>query len=550
VPVLRFRLSRLERLTGLGREELEEYLFRLKCETEVMEDGETIEVEVNPDRPDMFVGEGVARAVRGLAGLERGWRKPKVVDSGLKLIVESVPQRPFIAAAVVYNVNVDEEFIEELIQFQEKLHETLGRRRVKVAIGFHDLEKMPGREVRYRVAPLDTSFTPLGYPGQMRFTEFLVMDERGEKYGSIALDKEKGSHPFLYAGGEVIAAPPVINADVTRVEPGTKHLFIDVTGTSQRVVAQTLDIIVSNLAERPGAYVGYVAVEGRSPWSRTPLLEERRMTVTVDGVSRWLGVRLSEAEVAEKLEAMRHSAKPLGGGRVEVIVPPYRVDVMREVDLYEDIAIAVGYENILSGWPGKLHGGEILWEHKVARAVRELAVGLGFTEVMQLILTSPEAVEASGFKGVSVEVLNPVQAEYSVLRPSLLVTLLQAAAHNQHKKKPVKIFEVGHVVYLDEGEPRDELRAAFAVLDEEASFENIQAPIYSMLEVLGVEFSVEPASHPMLMEGRAARLTVQGETLGWLGEVKPEVLEAYKIEYPVAAAELSLEVLARWKSRI
>ncbi len=550
MPVLRFRLSRLRALTGLGVEELEEALFRLKCETEVTEDGEFIEVEVNPDRPDMFIGEGIARAVRGLIGAEKGWERPKVVDSGLRLLVEEVPRRPFIAAAVVYNVNVDEEFLEELIQFQEKLHESIGRRRAKVAIGFHDLDKLPSRELTYRVSHLDTVFKPLDYPREMKFSELLLIDDRGAAYGKLAVDEERGSHPFLFSGDIVIAAPPVINSDVTRVEPGTRSLFIDVTGTSPEAVAQTLDIIVTALAERPGAYVGRVSLEGRAPWQSTPLLAEKLVEVDVGRASKWLGIKLGAAEAAELLERMRFRVEGVEDGTVKVVVPPFRADVMGEVDLYEDMAIAVGYDNIVSGFKGKYHGGDILWEHKVARAFRELAVGLGFTEVAQLILTSPEAVEASGMKELAVEVLNPVQREYSVLRPSILVTLLQAAAYNQYRRKPLKIFEVGHVVYLEEGEPRDELRAGMLVLDEEVSLEEIQAPLYSIMEVLGVKFRALKAEHPLFMEGRTARLvTSGGEVLGWLGEVKPEVLEALGIEYPVAAAEVSLEVLSRWSSR-
>ena len=353
----------------------------------------------------------------------------------------------------------------------------------------------------------------------------------------------------MYSGDTIIAAPPVVNSDVTRVEPGTRSLFIDVTGTNPKVVAQTLDIIVTALGEREGAYIGKVRLEGNTPWSETPLLTEKRITVNLEDATKWLGVRLTSDEAAKLLESMRFKVERARDGELEVLVPPFRVDVMGPVDLYEDMAMAIGYDKIVSGWPGKRHGGEILWEHRVARAVRELAVGLSFTEVMQLMLTSPHYVESAGFKPVAVEVLNPVQVEYSVLRPSILVTLLQAAAFNQHRRKPIKLFEVGHVVYLEEGEPRDELRAGFIVLDEEASFEDVQAPVYSILEILGVRFKAEPGRHPMLMEGRTSTLKIEGEVLGWIGEVRPEVLEAYGLEYPVAASEISLEVLGRWKSR-
>jgi hypothetical protein len=80
---LRFSPERLVEASGLDLDVLKEALFRLKCETEELEDA--IEVEVNPDRPDMFSVEGIARAVRGLMGLEMGWSPP----SGEKLTLPS-----------------------------------------------------------------------------------------------------------------------------------------------------------------------------------------------------------------------------------------------------------------------------------------------------------------------------------------------------------------------------------------------------------------------------------------------------------------------------
>ncbi|WP_131159414.1 phenylalanine--tRNA ligase subunit beta [Aeropyrum pernix] len=547
MPVIRVRRERLEGLTGLSIGELEELLFRLKCEVEEPEEG-VLEVEVNPDRPDMYIGEGIARAVKGIAGVEEGWDPPELADTPLSLRVERVPQRPYIAAAVVYGVNVDELFLEELIQFQEKLHDSLGRRRAKIAIGFHDLAKLPSASVEYRLMTLDTRMKPLGYGGsEMSFREFLLADEKGSLYGGLAT--KDNSHPFLLSGGEVIAAPPVINSEITRVEPGTRDLFIDVTGTSAELVAKTLDIIVASLAEREGARVGRVRLEGPGAvWASTPLLSEAAARLDPGTVSKALGVNLTPEEAALHLRRMRHNASP-AGGLVNVRVPPFRVDILGEVDLVEDIAISIGYEALGPRWPGKFHGGSLRWETHVYRAVKDLLVGLGFTEVLQLVLTSPRLVEAAGFSSVAVEVLNPVQQEYSVLRPTLLITLLQTLRENQHRRKPVKVFEAGSAVYLEDGEPRDEEKLALGVLDEEAGFEDVQAPLYAVLRIMGVDFEVEEASHPVFMEGRTAVVKVGGERLGYIGEVKPEVLEAFGLEYPVAAAEISLEVLARWTSR-
>jgi phenylalanyl-tRNA synthetase beta chain len=544
VPVLRFRVERLLDLIGLNNlESLEDVVFRLKGELEWGEEGYAY-IELNPDRPDMYIGEGFARAARGLLGFETGYRRPELVDSGVKLSAGPVPQRPYIAAAVVYNVNVDEVFLEELIQFQEKLHDTIGRRRRKVAIGFHDLSKLPGREVEYRLVDVgEYRMKPLHGAGEMTVARVLEETEQGRLYGGIAL--REGRHPALISGGEIIAIPPVINSDITRVEPGTRDLFIDVTGTDERAVQATLEVIVGGLAERPGARVGSVEVHGGLGVSRTPRLESKSLELSASWASRILGVKVGAGELVRLLERARHNARAESEDRVVAEVPPYRVDVLGPIDLVEDVAMMIGYEALEPTPPSLRTRGGLDRLTQTARAFKRLAVGLGFTESMQMVLTSPRLVEVVGLGDRVVRVSNPVQVEYSVLRPSLIVSLLQFLAENQHVEKPVKVFEVGEVVWRDGVEVSEDYRAALAFMGESASFEDVQAPLYSILRILGVAFEPREERLPWAIEGRSAALVEPGgETLAWLGEVHPRVLEALGIEYPVAAAELSLSAIA------
>jgi len=545
MPVLRFKVDRLLDLTGLTLGELEELLFRLKCETEETPEGDILEVEINPDRPDMYIGEGLARAILGLAGKRKGWRRPRIDPASITLYNEAPARRPFIAAAVVYNINVDEVYLEELIQFQEKLHDTIGRRRKKVAIGFHDLDKLPSTTIYYRDVPLDEArFTPLYGEKPLTGAEVLESTDQGRTYGSLAL--YDGKHPFLYSGDTIIAMPPVINSDLTKVEPGTKHLFIDVTGTDKQAVEKTLDIIVGGLTERPNAYAARVRIVEGGAHYETPAYKAKEASLDPDYANSVLGTSLQPGEIAGYLEAMGHNARP-AGQVILVETPPYRVDVLGPIDLVEDIAIAVGYENLGYNRPVVVDPGRLQPSTRLARALRDLAIGFGFTETMQLTLTSPRILDALGIEA-RVEVLNPVQYEYSVLRPRLLPSLLNTLQANQHARKPVKIFEIGHVV-LPGDPPVDRLRLGLAIMDVEAGYEDIQAVVYSILRILEAPFHVEPAREPGLIQGRTARILVDGSPAGYMGEVDPQVLESLGIEYPVAVAELDIEVLAEWRSR-
>jgi phenylalanyl-tRNA synthetase beta chain len=550
MPVLKFRIDRLLRgLESLSLEELREALFRLRCETEVIDD--IIEVEVNPDRPDMYSREGIHRAVKGLLGIERGWSAPKIVDSGIIIRAGNVPSRPYIAGAVIYNVEIeDDNDLEEIIQFQEKLHDTLGRRRRKVAIGIHDLSKLPSPTLSYRLDPLErVSFPPLGSNQTVSGWEALRSTEQGEKYGRISLVGD--AHPFLYSGEHVIAMPPVINSNITRLEPGTKSVFIDVTGTDERTVLKTLDILVSNLAERKHASIGRVDIVYEESGRRiaTPLLEEKQLNINTGYASQVLGYNLNTLELAKALGMMRYNILSMGYNSLSISVPPFRIDIISLIDLIEDVAIALGYDTLYPLYKMAPTRGKLLDEIVFSRRSREILIGLGFTEVLQLMLTSPKLVGALELKAVEIE--NPVQLEYSVLRPSLAVSLLSVLSEAQHSRKPVRIFEIGDVVVPLGSSFSEKLMLGLAYLDDEVSVENIQAPLYAYLEIVGARVSVEEDGiPPYLIEGRSARVRLEsGEKLGYFGEVHPRVLERLGIEYPVALAEVDLEVLARWRSK-
>ena len=570
MPVIKVKLDRLSQLVEtVSTEDLIDLLFRLKVEAEVVQDKEEgldyVEMEVNPDRPDMFVGEGVARAVRGLIGAELGYKRPPVIESDVRVVAERVPQRPYIAVAVVNNVNVDDDFMRELIQFQEKLDETLGRRRRRVAIGLHDYDKVAELAegevvVRYANRPVEeVSFEPLPIEregggriesgGEVRASELLAMVAREaspeyKAYASLAL--RDGEHPFLLVGDKIISMPPLINSAYTKVEPGTSHVLVDVTGTDPIAVHKVLDIIVSNLAERPGAIVGSVRVSAPGQEEVHPRLETVSMDLAVAEVERVLGVRLEADEVESLLLRARYQAEALKAELIEVEVPPFRVDVLGTVDLIEDIAMMYGYDKLEPRYaPPPGIRGSISLETRLARKVRVLSIGLGFTEVLQLVLTDPDTLEALGVAGEAVRVANAKQREYSILRPTLAATLLRVLAASQHAEKPVKVFEVGEVVRFTGDGVEEDLRLGLAILDVEVGFEDVQAPLYALLRALGVGFSVRAFKSPMFLEGRAAVLSIGwvGD-FAWLGEVNPRALEDLGIRYPVALAEVSLRRLA------
>lgn len=542
MPVLKFKIERFkEVLPELSFDKLLEMLQRIKGEIEEVSD-EYVEIEFEVDRPDLYTCEGIARYLKGLIGKELGAPKYEPYTTPYKVYVENVPSRPYIAVFVVENVRVDDAFFEELIQFQEKLHISLGGRRRRVAIGLHDLEKLPSKTLYYRFADIDTvKFRPLNMDATMSLREVLINTKQGREYGDISL--QDNMHPVLYAGDEVISVPPVINADITRVEPGTKHLLVDVTGTDLRGVLDVSAVLAATLAERGGRRIGVVRIDYEGGDSiETPDMKPREMYLEVPYVKRVLGIDVDVEEAANLLRSTRFDAEIEGDKKLRVVVPRYRIDILHPVDLVEEIAIAIGYEKLEPRKPEKLLRPMPLPVHTWEKFARLILAGYGFVEVMSFTLTScKEQKRVCGLKQDEMVVLsNPVSVELDCLRSCLLHQLLEVAAKNQ-SIIPLRLFELGEVVIMSNTDTGVEARnkLALLIMDYKAGYEDIQSYVYGLIRLMGDSIlAVKQAEHPALIRGRTAIIETKHGVTGIMGEVKPEILEEYSITYPVAVAEL------------
>ncbi len=549
MPVIKIPRYRLEQVLGcsLSLEELEDLLFKLKCEIESASE-DLLEIELNSDRPDMLITEGIGRALKGILGIEKGIPEYPIQETDITVRVYPPPTRPYIAVGVVYNVRVDYDFIEELIQFQEKLHITYGRNRKKIAIGFHDLSKLPSNQIYYKEVNIDeVAFIPLHETTSMKAREILETTKQGQEYGRISLRKNK-YHPMLFSGNHVIAMPPVINADITRVEPGTKDLFIDVTGTSRDAVEKVLDIIVTNLAER-GGVIGRVKVYYPDHEVSTPTLGVEELRLNVDYVNSILGLELGINDVVEHLERMRFNANPINENELLVKIPPYRVDILHPIDLVEDIAMSIGYENIEPKPPPPTLPTPLPNKIKFTNSLRELFTGLGFQELHLYMLTSSKSLEKLGYKEF-VKLANPVTEELDALRPTLINQMLSALKVNQHVEMPVKIFAIDDIVLIDESEETrtiEQTVLSAAYMSGKASFEDLQAPLYAALRILGFNVKTVRINHHLFIDGRVAKIYINEEERGVIGEVNPEILESFQIKYPVILCEVNLTSL--WDTR-
>ncbi|MEM4727409.1 MAG: phenylalanine--tRNA ligase subunit beta [Candidatus Bathyarchaeia archaeon] len=547
MPVIEVKLA--DFLEMLGREvKLEEVRETLPM-MGVSWEGETDDgfmIEVFPNRPDMLSVEGLARAYASFIGLRRGLRTYEAKPSDYTVIVDRRVEavRPYFASAVLKGIEFDDTLIRSIIQMQEKLHITHGRKRRKVSIGLHNLEpiRFP---VTYTTRPKDFRFRPLGEIRVMSLEEILTRTSKGLEYGWILEGKHE--YPILIdSKGMVLSMPPIINSEHTRIDEATESIFVDITSTDWRAMNEVLNIIVTTFADH-GAEIYTVSNRYHDRVVETPILSPREMELDPDYVNKLLGLKLRDGEIASYLESMGYGVEL--GNSLRVLVPCYRTDVMHPIDLVEDVAIAYGYERFIPEIPSiPSPAGEDTLE-VFCRRLRDFMVGFGLLETMTFMMTNrrnlfermcmpPEPVA---------ETENPKTEEYNILRNRLLPSLMEVLSTNKHNPYPQNIFEVGEVILLDEGEDtgaRTAKRLAVALCHSKANFSEIKALMESILSNLGLhEVELEPSSLPYFIEGRGVEGKIRGKLVCWAGEIRPEVLENWGLEMPVAGLEMDVDIV-------
>jgi phenylalanyl-tRNA synthetase beta chain len=261
-----------------------------------------------------------------------------------------------------------------------------------------------------------------------------------------------------------------------------------------------------------------------------------------------LGVKLGNEEIINHLRRMRYDAL-IDGDTVLVSYAPYRTDIMHENDVLEDLAIAYGYNDLAPDIPSLSTTGRLLPITSRLLVARELLVGLGFQEIISFTLSSNEVL----FERMNmprpddvVEIENPVSASWSVLRNTLVPSLMGFLSRNTHNDYPQNIFEVSETARIDaaaETSVDSSYSMAFAVCSSGANYTAAREALESFMANIGVQFTVRGIEHPSYLPGRVGAIVVKGADVGIIGELHPAVLENWGLENPVAVAEVSLERL-------
>jgi phenylalanyl-tRNA synthetase beta chain len=539
LPVVRLEFARFAKMVGASRKEILDRLPYIGLDIESA-DNRSVRVEYSPNRPDLGTDFGIARALKGLLGTETGPPEFRTKPTGMTVTVDPRLSnvRPYIACCVATGLDLDDEDVRQIISLQEDLHNGLGRKRRTAAVGLHDFD-MVSSPLSYRGVPSTFEFVPLGGDRPSSIHSILSDTYEGKTYGHILGDSDV--FPVITdSRGTVLSFPPIINGDATRVTTKTKRILIDVTSTSQKTGDDVLAILATTISEA-GAKMGTVAVKYPDKTRATPDLSPTTLPLDFELVKSVIGLDLPRREMIACLARSR-----IGVRGNYAVGPRYRVDLLHPVDIAEEVALGYGIDRIKPIYPpSKTPGGFNPFE-EFLDSVSTVMAGEGMIETMTYELTDRRTLY-DHFKRPSskkVTVQNPKSLDHSILRDTLLPSLMDVLSRNVKSDYPQRVFEIGRTYTRTHDGVKESWHLGCLVAHSQSTYTEGKMYLEAVLRVVaGLEATTRATEHWAFSAGRCASITVKDEMLGYIGELKPDTISAFRVGVPVSGFEIDLSKL-------
>ena len=540
MPVVELNYNRLQKLVGgkSNKKKIIDTLPYLGLDIE----GETnndVRIEYSPNRPDYSTDYGIAMGLQGLLGIKQGLvdlKNKKKEDYQIKVDSSVSKIRPFVTGIVAKNGTIDEHTLKQLIAMQEDLHFGIGRKRKKSSIGIHDLDKISFPLI-YTTTNRKHKFIPLTSEKENTIDEILANSDVGKDYGYILGNSPKVPL-ILDSENNTVSFPPIINAAITTVTTKTKNLFVEVTGINKDDIEDMLSV-VATILQSAGFELHAVKISGAK--NSSPQFKLRKLKIDTELVSKTLGLDLSPSKISSSLKKSRLNAA-VKGKKIECTVPRYRFDIFGPMDLVEEIALGYGIENIEpimspSQTLGQKHSTSINLQ-----SIRGVLTGLGYMEGLNSSLTSKRILYDNTNRDSSkiVSVLDSKSLEHTILRDSLLPGLIDSFGKNIHEAYPQKLFEIGTVFY-NSSSLTEHTHLCAVSSHKDANFSEMKSVLQTVVQsIFGKTCETKTTTHPTFEKGRVASITVNGKTIGFIGEISESTKEHFKLREPIVSFEIKL----------
>jgi phenylalanyl-tRNA synthetase beta chain len=516
-----------------------------------------LDIDVLPNRTDCYSHFGMAREISAILDLklkEEKWKLEE--DKNLKaekfasIKVFSGCQR--YSARIIFDVKVGEspDWIKERLEACginsiNNVVDVTNYVMLEVGQPLHafDFEKIEGKKVIVRFAKRREKILSLDDEEYDLDKDILVIADSKKP---IAIAGIKGGKETGISEKTKVILLESANFDPVVIRRGSIKLDLR-TDASMRF-SHGLDPNLTEIAVNRAAYLiskicGGKVARGILDYYPKKVLP-KKIKLEVEKVESLLGTKIQKQKILKILKSLGFKVNQ----KFIVEVPTFRRDVSIQEDLIEEIGRIHGYEKIEKKFPVSAlvppkKNPEIFWEN----FVKDVLVSLGFTEVYNYSFLSKEDIENFGFEKEAIEIENPASAFYQFLRPSLIPGLIKNVQKNQAEFSEMKIFEIGKVF-----KNKDEKKALAGVITGERFFE-AKGVIDTLLKKMGIsnfyfdfyEPTPEESKISIWQIKKSAEIKIDGEEVGFLGEISRKILEKYKIKDKIVAFDIDFEKLAK-----
>lgn len=521
------------------------------------ENGHTkISVDIKTsNRPDLWSAEGIARILRGRYG-ETGVPDLSAEPSGFEIDVDPdlAEIRPYISASVVRGLKLDDFLIKQMIQLQDKLDFSYGRKRKRTSIGIYNINMLQN-PIKYELVDRDFKFQPLQFDKKITVDEIFDQHPKGIEFRHILDPFERV--PMLYDKNKlVLSMPPIINSnDVGRVTEETTDVLIEVTGLTYEATNVVLSIVTQALRDR-GGIIESVAInypkEYKIENEITPHTKLHEIEIDPKDINAYLGTKFTKKKMLEYIKMRRNNVESQGQ-KIIVKAPPWRKDIIHWVDVSDDIAIAADYNKFVPIDVQVVTAGKLHPSTDDENMIRQVLVGMGLVEILNYSLTDKETLSSKinrdeqWISDNCVELVNPVSALRSILRPDLLPGLIRFSSRNTHVEYPHKIFETGEICIKDGKDTVTKQYTSVLLSGAEETFETILGVLDSVCRLTKMEYNLSNLESHYYISGRSAEINIDGSVVGHIGEIHPTILNNFGVEVPMVGFEIDLSKLSKLK---
>src|SRR5574344_978862 len=289
----------------------------------------------------------------------------------------------------------------------------------------------------------------------------------------------------------------------------------------------------------------------------------KKVQLRVARAAKVIGMPVTQQQCLDALNGLGLPAQAVADGVLEVTAPTLRFDINLEEDLIEEVARMVGYENLPATKPLAPIAPKLGAENRrSAFAVRHALAGLGYQETINFSFVQEQWEHTLAGNPQPVQLLNPIASHLSVMRSSLLGSLLQVLKFNLDRKAArVRVFELGRVFFKDASVQssnttvqgfRQPMRVAglaygpaeqlqWGRTESRVDFYDIKGDVEALLAPLQATF--EAAEHPAMHPGRCARVLVAGQEIGFVGELHPKWRQQWDLPQAPVLFELELDAV-------